>query len=219
MDGLFMQGACCLPDIRCSFCGKSADNIKNIIAGPGVYICDECVDLCVEILEEEGAIVHSKNKFEDVDISQLGIKPRFKTLQFRIKQDHCFHLCPFTEAFNTIYNDHVRKSATAAGFTIERADEIFGTDPIIDDIWQAINSSAVITADVTGRNPNVMYEIGMAHTVGRPVIIMTQTMDDVPFDLKHFRFITYDYTPRGCTSLEEKLANTLRFLKGKRIMS
>ena len=101
------------------------------------------------------------------------------------------------------------------GALAKRADEIFGTDPIIDDIWEAINSAALIVADVTGRNPNVMYEIGMAHTVGKPVLIVTQAIEDVPFDLRHYRCITYDYTPRGCSELEQRLRATITFLKPK----
>ena len=60
-----------------------------------------------------------------------------------------------------------------------------------------------------------MYEIGMAHTVGKPVVIITQSIEDVPFDLKQYRCIVYDYTPRGCQQLEEKIAGTLLFAKGK----
>ena len=66
---------------------------------------------------------------------------------------------------------------------------------------------------MTGRNPNVMYEIGMAHTVGKPVVMITQNREDVPFDLKHYRYIVYEYTPRGCQLLEEKLIGTVKFLK------
>ena len=38
--------------LKCSFCGKSQDQVRKLIAGPGVYICDECIDLCNEILDE-----------------------------------------------------------------------------------------------------------------------------------------------------------------------
>ncbi len=98
-------------------------------------------------------------------------------VKFEVRHNHCFHLCPFTFPFNDIYSDHVLRAAAAAGFTIERADEIFGVEPIIEDVWQSVGSAAVITADVTGRNPNVMYEIGIAHTLGKPVIVMTQAID------------------------------------------
>jgi len=201
---------------HCSFCGRPNTEVAALIAGVHGFICENCVDICVDILEEMQVRVRPSDA-EDVDINELGIKPRFKTLNFRLREDHCFHLSPFGEPFDTVYRDHLQSAASAAEFSIERADEIFGTEPIIEDIWRSINSAAVVTADVTGRNPNVMYEIGMAHTVGRPVIIITQNMSDVPFDLRHYRCLIYEYTPRGCASLEEKLAGTLRFLKGKKV--
>jgi hypothetical protein len=62
----------------------------------------------------------------------------------------------------------------------------------------------------TGKNPNVFYEVGVAHTVGKEVILVTQSMDDVPFDLRHLRCIVYEYTPRGVRALEANLQNTIR---------
>ena len=172
--------------IFCSFCKKSTGLAELLISAPSDYppafICDECIDVCVSILEDRGVRVKA-NLPRELDLTALGIKPAFKIVKFELMHDRCFHLCPFGPPFNEIYADHVTCAAKSVGFTVERADEIFGTESIIEDIWQRIGSSGVITADVTGRNPNVMYEIGMAHTLGKPVIIMTQTMDDVPFDL------------------------------------
>ena len=45
--------------LKCSFCGKSQENVRKLIAGPGVYICNECVDLCNEILLDEDSTVES----------------------------------------------------------------------------------------------------------------------------------------------------------------
>lgn len=191
-------------EIRCSFCGKSQAEVEKLIAGPDVQICDGCVTLCGSFLGRD---------YRKVDIEALGFKPRFKKLKFDLRDNHCFYLGPFCDPFNTIYCDHIVKAAQREGFSIERADDIFGTQPIIEDIWEAINSSTVVIADATERNPNVMYEIGMAHTVGKPVVILAQTIDDVPFDLKHYRCVIYTYTPRGCAELEEKVAQTIRFLK------
>ncbi len=56
----------------------------------------------------------------------------------------------------------------------------------------------------------------MAHTIGKPVVIITQDIEDIPFDLKHYRCIVNEYTPRGCKELENKLAGTLRFSKGSK---
>ena len=196
----------------CSFCGKAAAEVIKLIAGPGVNICESCVQVCGSILVREGVRLKIKGIATEVDLDALGVKPRFKKLRFQIRENHCFLAAPISEPFTTIYADHVKPVAEALRLKIERADELFGDQPIVEDIWEAINSSQIILADVTGRNPNVMYEIGIAHTVGRPVVIMTQSMDDVPFDLKHYRCIVYDYTPRGCLALEERLKATLQFI-------
>ena len=99
--------------------------------------------------------------------------------------------------------------------TVERSDEVFGTRPIMDDIWEGITSAELVLADVTGRNPNVMYEVGIAHTYGTPVCLVTQDVNDIPFDLRHFRFIVYSYTPRGCAELEKSLIGTVSALRGR----
>ncbi len=199
----------------CSFCGKSQSEVKYLIAGPSVYICEECLDLCLEILSEKGWKPSTAMYKSDIDLAELNIKPRFNKIRFKRRPNHCFYLCPFAEPFNTVYSDHVVPVVNSNDVTIERADEIFGTQPIIEDIWEGINHASLIIADVTGRNPNVMYEIGMAHTVGKPVIIITQSIDDVPFDLKHYRCILYQYTPKGCKKLEDQLSGTIGFLKGQ----
>jgi hypothetical protein len=211
--------------LRCTFCGKGVDDVALLIKGPDVYICEECVDLCAEILLDHmedtpslnllPTIAKAKRKIPELDLHEMGLSPRFKRIRFARKKGHCFYLCPFAEPFNAIFYDHVKPSLEREGFSVERADEIFGTDPIIEDIWEGINSCEVVIADVTGRNPNVMYEIGMAHTVGKPVLILTQNIDDVPFDLKQYRCIVYQYTPPGCRHLEEKVVGTLRFIQGR----
>lgn len=202
--------------VYCTFCGESQHEVELLIAGPDVYICNECVDLCIEIIKDQGkeACLGSLSKVSkaEIDIEALGVKPRFNKLKFEIKHNHCFYLCPFCEPFNTIYQEHVVPCVESQGMSISRGDEIFGTQPIIEDVWEGINSSAIVIADVTGKNPNVMYEIGLAHTVGKPVVIVSQDMDDVPFDLKHYRCIIYSYTPKGIKELEKKLTGTLLFV-------
>jgi len=90
-----------------------------------------------------------------------------------------------------------------------RADDIYGVSGIMQSIWEAINSSRVIIAEMTDRNPNVFYELGIAHTLGKPVIMITQSIDDVPFDLKHLRCIEYEYKPHAIKSFTDALIKTL----------
>lgn len=71
----------------------------------------------------------------------------------------------------------------------------------------------IIVSDFTGRNANVFYETGIAHSLGRPVVPITQTMADVPFDLQGFRAQQYLPNGEGLAELQKKLAAKLATLR------
>jgi hypothetical protein len=106
----------------------------------------------------------------------------------------CFVIMPFRRPFNDYYEEIIRPAVAASGLTPRRGDEIYGTQPIIRDIWNNIRKCRIIVADVSGRNPNVNYELGLAHACGKPTVIITRRMRDVPFDYRHLRCISYDPT-------------------------
>lgn len=207
-------------DIRCSFCGKSQTETRTMITnGPNANICNECIGLFLYLLpiKERRALLSNLDELEipwrdDINIEELGLKPRFKDLSFEIKKGRCSFLCPFSEPFNTIYKNHVKIAVESQNHSIFRVDEIFGKDSILDKIWYYICSSELVLADVTGRNPNVMYVLGMAHTIGKPTLIISQRIEDVSFDLRHYQYIIYEYTQSGCKELEEKILGMLKFL-------
>ncbi|MCP4675932.1 MAG: hypothetical protein GY854_10585 [Deltaproteobacteria bacterium] len=124
-----------------------------------------------------------------------------------------FVLMPFADELNPIYNDHIRKVANALKLSIARADDFFTQESIIQEIWCAIAQSTILIADCTGRNPNVFYEIGMAHSIGKRVILITQNPGDIPFDLRHRRYIHYTYTPPGMKEFEKTLKETVQATK------
>ena len=72
--------------------------------------------------------------------------------------------------------------------------------------------SSIVVVDFSTRNPNVMYETGIAHTLGRPVVPISQSADDVPFDLRHHRFLKYHPNGEGLAALEAKLTVRLKDL-------
>jgi hypothetical protein len=123
----------------------------------------------------------------------------------------CFVVMPFDFSLKPIYDDHIKAVAANLNVTISRADDFFRSKAIMQDIWQAIYGAQVIIAECTGRNPNVFYKIGIAHTLGRPVVLISQDLNDVPFDLGHLRTIVYEYTPPGMKKFEDALAKTLTF--------
>ncbi len=120
-----------------------------------------------------------------------------------------FVLMPFKYEFRPVYENHITKVANSLNLNVMRADNIFSVQSIISDIWAAICSSKIIVADCTDKNPNVYYEIGLAHSVGKKVILITQNESDVPFDLKHLRYIKYDLTKNGMEIFKENLKKVI----------
>ena len=140
----------------------------------------------------------------------VRLNPIFQGREFLINEQAVFVLSPFDEPFNTIYEDHIKPSVESIQrLKCLRADDIYDNRPIIEDIWRCTNEARILIAELTGRNANVFYETGIAHTIGKEVILISQSMEDVPFDLKHLRCIVYEYTPRGIANLEENLKNTV----------
>ncbi len=120
-----------------------------------------------------------------------------------------FVLMPFTLSLKPVYDDHIKKVGKILNLSIARADDFFSQNSIVYEVWSAITQASILIADCTGKNPNVFYEIGIAHTMGKPVILITQNQDDVPFDLRHIRYIQYEYTPSGMIKFENMLTTTI----------
>jgi len=130
--------------------------------------------------------------------------------------DSCFVMQPFAQPFGGYYEKIFKPAIERAGLLPVRADaEIFGTGKIIDQIWRGLNNARVLIAELTTRNVNVFYELGLAHALQKPVVLVAANEPDVPFDLKHIRVIYYDVTdPFWGTKLIEKIAeNILSALK------
>lgn len=121
----------------------------------------------------------------------------------------CFVLMPFSKRLQPIYDDHIRPVVSKSGLRCERADDIHSTGLITWDIWERINRCRFVIADLTDINANVFYELGVAHAISKDAVLITQSMDFVPFDLKALRCIVYDHTPRGTKKLESALAATI----------
>lgn len=96
-----------------------------------------------------------------------------------------FVLMPFDPRFDDIYRFGIKGAAEDAEAYAERVDEQNFVEGILDRILNQINKADVIVADMTGKNPNVFYEVDYAHALDKIVLLTTQNTDDIPFDLKH----------------------------------
>ena len=147
----------------------------------------------------------------------VRINPIFQGREFLIDEGLAFVLSPFAEPFDTVYEDHLKPSVESlSGLRCLRAADINDNRPIMEDIWKSINEARIIISDLTGKNPNVFYETGIAHTIGKEVVLITQSIADVPFDLRHLRCIVYEYVPRGMATFEQNLTNTVANILARR---
>jgi len=146
----------------------------------------------------------------------VRINPIFQRRDFLLEDDLCFVLMPFAQPFSRLYQQHIKPTLEDLNLRVMRADDLFKPAAIIEDIWEYINRARIIVADVTGRNPNVFYELGIAHTVGKDTIILTQNKDDIPFDVSHIRYFEYTDNSGGLKKLQGNLKSAAKATLGIR---
>jgi hypothetical protein len=121
----------------------------------------------------------------------------------------CFVIMPFADELHYFYlymRDHIEK---VHHMDCERGDAQILTVPVLEKINNYIRKADVLIADCTGRNPNVFYELGIAHAYEKKVILLTKdSIADAPTDVRHFEFIRYDL--RRDTDFFDRLDNALR---------
>lgn len=139
--------------------------------------------------------------------------PKFNNEKIDIDNSLCFVLMPFEKKFDAIYEKIIKKVVEDdCSYKCKRADEIFGTKPIIEDIWEYIRKAKFLISELTNKNPNVYYELGIAHALEKDVILITQNIDNVPFDLRHYRCLIYEDSIVGAELLGQGLKDTINVL-------
>ena len=103
-----------------------------------------------------------------------------------------FVISPFGEPFDTYFSHIIKPALEDCGMYAVRGDSLYRPTTIVDDIWQGIREAKLLIAELTDRNPNVFYELGLAHAISKPVILISKSIDDVPFDLRSIRVLVYD---------------------------
>jgi len=120
-------------------------------------------------------------------------------------------MMPFDMAFDDVY-EKLKDITSGLDMHCRRADDIWENPAIIQDVVSLIDHSRIVICDCTGRNPNVFYEIGIAHTLGRETILITQNEHDIPFDLRHLRYVRYLNNSEGLEALGEAVSLRLKTL-------
>jgi hypothetical protein len=123
-------------------------------------------------------------------------------------------MMPFNSNFDSVF-DTLRRTAEVLNLKCQRADDIWENQFVIQDVVSLIDRSNVVICDCTSGNPNVFYEIGIADTLGRHVILITQNESDIPFDLRHLRFVTYLNNAEGLNALATRLRDRLLSIRAE----
>ena len=122
-------------------------------------------------------------------------------------------MMPFNSRFDEVYRA-LRETVESVGLKCRRADDIWENPAVMQDVVSLIDRSRVVICDCSNRNANVFYEIGIAHTLGREVILITQAETDIPFDLRHLRYVSYLNNGEGREELKRRVATRLANLVG-----
>jgi len=136
----------------------------------------------------------------------------FNNVNIITEKPQLFVMMPFSEPYDAIYGEVIQPVADKLGFTVNRVDEVAGPGIILEDIQQEIRRAHAVVAEISSHNPNVFYELGYAHALGKQAVLLVRRQDqrDMPFDVRSYRAILYDDTISGKKKVEIQLREHLR---------
>lgn len=179
-----------------------------------VYELQELLFSDVERLFDSGKLLL---EFPDKDLSVNRKIPNYLFFEnfgidmsnIQISEKTAFCLMPFHKKFDKIYTS-IKAACSQAGYACLRSDEPFNPGNVLRQILQMMTTSEIIIAVLDGKNPNVFYEIGLAHSLGKTVILVgnAKNPEDISFDLKSERLLLYN----NHGELQQKLSKSLKQL-------
>ena len=141
----------------------------------------------------------------------ISSKSKTAPVTDRKELEICFVIMPFGGWFDSYFENIYFPAIKNCGLIPRRADDLFRASSIVQDIWELTKKAKIILADLTSQNANVFYELGLAHALAKPAILITETIDDIPFDLRSLRIIDYNKNiPNWGSVLQERIENAIR---------
>jgi hypothetical protein len=147
--------------------------------------------------------------------SQCGLFVRSATevdvLDFSVdgKRRSAFVIMKFAPPFEHLFNQVIKPVADDCHIDAEKADDILGPGMIISDITRRLQEADIVIADVTAENANVFYELGYAHALSKPTILLAEKGKALPFDISGFRTLFYENTIAGKGQIQAGLKKHL----------
>ncbi len=142
----------------------------------------------------------------EIEVSEFSIETRGSKV---------FVVMQYTPEFDELYAEVIKPTVESFKMESVRADDFYTSGLILNDITQSIIESQIIIADITPDNPNVFYEVGYAHGIGKPVILLSERKrEKLPFDVSGFRTLYYDNSIGGKSKVEERLNKFIKSILG-----
>lgn len=124
----------------------------------------------------------------------------------RKRRGTCFVVMPFGKGFDNVYRSLFKPAIESLGYLCVRQDERKTVNKhILDDVIENIHRASLVICDITTRNPNVFYELGIAHCLNKPVLILTQSMRNLPFDVRFFRISRYNPRWKSFSAIRQEI--------------
>ena len=192
-----------------------AGSVRNLRAGHTYEV--EVVQTGQQVrLSVDGVPIFSHVLSEPLAGSQLGLfawgeaRVDFSHFTWEQRQPRAFVAMQFSEPYNTLYREVILPKAQHLGFEVRRIDEVSKPGIIFEDIKRELAESKVVIAEITAPNQNVFYELGYAHALNKPTILLAQRGHELPFDIRSYRVIFYDDSIAGKPTVERDLEKHLR---------
>jgi hypothetical protein len=186
-----------------------------MIAGPdNIFICDECIDVCVKIMvqESDAPLWIPVSSQHSVFAEYLGTKRNFPAAKTFDRGWHIAYLAPHNTAFDAIFSTQIAPLAVRHSLDIKRLPAVYGKRKSISGIMKNLYEAVILIADVSGKESDVLYVLGMAHLIGKPLVILSQDPVDVPLDLKKDRQIIYENSEEGLKTIGHYLSPIFEFV-------
>ena len=120
-----------------------------------------------------------------------------------------FTILPAEDSFLALYNDHIKPVINSFELTVKRAGDAGSEQDVSAFVLSSIASARFVIADCSHKDPEVFYQLGIVGTLGKPVILLTQSMDDLPVALREKSVLVYENTPEGLQALQSQLREAI----------
>jgi hypothetical protein len=189
-----------------------------MIAGPhDIFICEECIHVCTKILVEEGNALYIPVVSKHSMLAEyLGTKRYFPASRPPNVVWQILFLAPQKEKYSRFFLEHISPLCKRYSLSMKRLAGAYNEKTGIIKTMKDIYETTLIIADISGKDPSVLYLLGMAHLMGIPLVLLTQDLEDIPAGLKKDRHILYKNTKSGLKDIEYQLGPVFEFIRNEK---